>query len=93
MPAPKAIALTALVPTEYDSISLGYTDGNLTTVTYSNKGSEVATLNLEYDGSNILTTVTRVQMAYKFNPFTGTLDEVSDFSAGTLQGNTTVVGE
>jgi len=58
MPAPKAIALTALVPTEYDYISLGYTGTDLTTVTYQNNGVTVATLTLAYSGIKI-TSVTR----------------------------------
>ena len=61
MPAPKAIALTALVPAEYDYISLAYTDANLTTVVYKTNGSTgttVATLTLAYTGST-LNSITR----------------------------------
>ena len=53
MPAPKSVALTALVPTEYDYISLGYDGANLTTVTYQNNGATVATLTLAYTGTTL----------------------------------------
>ena len=59
MPAPKAIALTALVPTEYDYISLAYdVNGDLETVVYQKDGSTVATLTLVYD-TRVLQTITR----------------------------------
>ena len=56
MPAPKAIALTALVPTEYDYISLAYSGANLTTVVYKTDGASgatVATLTLAYTGTTL----------------------------------------
>ena len=56
MPAPKAIALTALVPIEYDYISLGYTGVNLTEVVYKTNGASgttVATLTLAYTGTTL----------------------------------------
>ena len=46
----------------YDYISMGYTGSNLTTVVYKLGGSSgtlVATLTLNYDGSNNLTSVTK----------------------------------
>ncbi len=45
-----------------DYIALGYTSGNLTSVTYKlggSSGTTVATLTLAYDGSNNLTSVTK----------------------------------
>ena len=53
MPAPKAIALSALVPVEYDNITLAYDGDNLETVTYVNDGTTVATLTLSYDGTTL----------------------------------------
>jgi len=61
MPAPKAIALTALVPTEYDYISLAYSGANLITVVYKTDGASgatVATLTLAYTGTT-LNSITR----------------------------------
>ena len=59
MPAPKAIALTALVPTEYDYISLTYdVNGDLETVLYKNNGVDVATLTLAYT-ARVLQNITR----------------------------------
>ena len=61
MPQPKAISLTALVPVEYDYISLGYDGDNLTTVVYKSggaSGTTAATLTLAYSGTKI-TSVTR----------------------------------
>tara|TARA_Y100000310_G_C20454752_1_gene702485 strand:+ start:351 stop:533 length:183 start_codon:yes stop_codon:yes gene_type:complete len=59
MPAPKAIALTALVPAEYDYISLAYDgNGDLETVVYQNDGSTVATLTLAYT-AGVLQNITR----------------------------------
>tara|TARA_Y100000310_G_C20136035_1_gene558074 strand:+ start:32 stop:220 length:189 start_codon:yes stop_codon:yes gene_type:complete len=56
MPAPKAVALTALVPAEYDYISLSYSGDNLTTVVYKTNGASgvtVATLTLAYTGTTL----------------------------------------
>ena len=68
MPAPKAIALTALVPEEHNMIDLDYTGADLTTIKYYSgatdaaappaNGTLVATLTLTYD-SGILQTVLR----------------------------------
>ena len=62
MPAPKVISLSPLIPDKYDYIDLTYNvSGDLTGVTYKTGGSggtTVATLTLEYSGSN-LTSVTR----------------------------------
>lgn len=54
--------VTGLEIPEHDHISLSYTSGNLTGVTYRTGGSGgtvVATLTLTYDGSNNLLTVTK----------------------------------
>jgi hypothetical protein len=54
--------VTGLEIPEHDHISLSYTSGNLTGVTYRTGGSGgtvVATLTLAYDGSNNLLTVTK----------------------------------
>jgi hypothetical protein len=50
--------VSGLVPTDYDQISLGYTNGVLTSVVYHQSGTLVATLTLTYTGS-LLTGVTR----------------------------------
>lgn len=48
----------SLVPESYDSIELGYTGADLTTVVYKLSGNTVATLTLVYTDS-ILQSVTR----------------------------------
>ena len=68
MPAPKAIALTALVPEEHNMIDLDYTGADLTTIKYYSgatdaadppaNGTLVATLTLTYS-SGILQTILR----------------------------------
>lgn len=55
--------LNTLVPAVYDYTSLSYTGSNLTGVVFKTGGSggtTVATLSLAYDGSNNLTSVTKV---------------------------------
>lgn len=47
-----------LVPTQYDSIELGYTGDNLTSVVYKLGATTVATLTLTYVG-DLLTQVVR----------------------------------
>ena len=63
MPAPKVVSLSPLVPEKYDYISLGYTGDNVTTIVYRSggvSGTAIVTLTLAYDGSDNLTSVTRV---------------------------------
>jgi hypothetical protein len=55
----KSIALSALIPEEYDEVVLSYTDGELTEVVYKRQGSVKATLTLTYDGSGNLSGVVR----------------------------------
>lgn len=43
----------------HDHITLGYTDGNVTSIVYKDGGAIVAELTLTYDGSNNLTTITK----------------------------------
>jgi hypothetical protein len=50
--------LNQLVPETFDKIDLGYTDENLTTVTYSLNSEVVRTLTLDYTGTK-LTSVTK----------------------------------
>ena len=55
--------LNSLVPSVYDYIALSYTGSNLTQAVYKNGGVGgviVSTLNIAYDGSNNITSVTRV---------------------------------
>ena len=54
--------VTGLSIPEHDYISLGYTDGNLTNVTYKQGGSSgttVGSLTLTYDGNGNLSSVTK----------------------------------
>lgn len=44
---------------EHDSVGVGYTGNNLTTLTYTNGGSNVATLTLAYDVNNRITSITK----------------------------------
>ena len=58
----KQIEFGSLVPGEYDYIAITYTGSNITQVVYKTGGSggtTVATLDLTYDGSNNILTVTR----------------------------------
>lgn len=58
---PTKIQVSGLVPEDYDYVSLGYTEDNLTTVVYKTGGSGgtvVATLTLSYTGS-VLQSITR----------------------------------
>lgn len=48
------VALTALVPTDYDKLDMSYTGNNLTGVVYSKGGIVVATLELEYTGDKLV---------------------------------------
>jgi len=55
-----ALLVGALVPTDYDAISLSYTSTNLTGVAYyvgGLAGSLVATLTLGYSGANLTSVV------------------------------------
>lgn len=50
--------INALVPTSYDYVSLSYTGDNLTQAVFKQGGAggvTVATLNMTYSGSNLLT--------------------------------------
>jgi hypothetical protein len=60
--APAVISFQPLAPAEYDYIDLSYTGSNLTQVVYKlggAAGTVVTTLDLTYDGSGNLLTVTR----------------------------------
>jgi hypothetical protein len=50
---------SALVPVGYNRIELQMTGSNVTTVIYKKDGVVVATLSLEYDGSDNLTSIER----------------------------------
>lgn len=57
-----SIPVSGLVTASYDYISLSYTSSNLTGVIFKTGGSTgttVATLTLDYDGSNNLISVTK----------------------------------
>jgi len=43
----------AFAPTRYDSIEMGYSGSNLTSVVYKLLGATVGTLTLTYSGSNL----------------------------------------
>ncbi len=47
------------VPNTFDSISIMYSGGNISTVFYKKVGVIVATLTLGYDGSNNLISITK----------------------------------
>ena len=51
------VALSALVPAEYNSIDLSYTGDNLTGVVYKQGATTVATLTLGYTGANLTSVV------------------------------------
>lgn len=57
-----AATIGALIPSDYDFISMTYTSGNMTGVVYKvggSGGTTVATLTITYDTSGSMSTVTR----------------------------------
>ena len=55
-PAVRTFSINKLVPEEFDAMSLGYTSGDLTSVTYyigGTSGTVVATLTLSYSGGEL----------------------------------------
>jgi hypothetical protein len=57
----KTIALTSLVPSDYDEVDMTY-DGNdnLIEAVYKRNGEIVTTLEMTYDGNDNLTNIVRV---------------------------------
>jgi len=57
IPAVRTFSINQLVSEEFDTIVLGYTGNNITTVTYKTggvSGTTVATLTLSYSGGNLV---------------------------------------
>jgi len=57
VPAVRTFSINQLVPEEFDSIVLGYTGADLTSITYKTggvSGTTVATLTLTYSSGNLV---------------------------------------
>ena len=57
-PAVRTFSIAQLIPKEYNKLELSYTGNNLTTISYFQNGTKVATLTLGWTANN-LTSVER----------------------------------